>query len=252
MGQQIVRKPRTDRPARLRRLYSRGRQLDQPTAGQQPGGGRWSAPVNRAVDLWADGVDLSSDSPTRNPRATQSQGPRPSYPCHHEEHLMIITRTAWPGSSVVQSAIERPTAMRLAQTEYQRVADAVDALRPEDWTRPTDCTAWDVRQLVAHIAGQTNLFSTPGAGTPNVRSQGPATTRPSRGRRPDRIPGRRAAATSARGAACRIASRRPARGQGPPLDSRLPARQPPTGGGDRQRCTGHMVPQLPHRCNPHP
>jgi len=74
---------------------------------------------------------------------------------------MIITTTTWPGTSVVQPRIERPTAMRLAQTEYQRVTDAVDALQPEDWTRPTDCTEWDVRQLVAHIAGQANLFSTP-------------------------------------------------------------------------------------------
>jgi uncharacterized protein (TIGR03083 family) len=74
---------------------------------------------------------------------------------------MIITTTTWPGASVVQPGIERPTAMRLAQTEYQRVTDAVDALQAEDWTRPTDCTAWDVRQLVSHIAGQANLFSTP-------------------------------------------------------------------------------------------
>ena len=74
---------------------------------------------------------------------------------------MIITTTTWPGLSAVQPMIERPTAMRLAQTEHQRVTDAVDALQPEDWTRPTDCTAWDVRQLVAHIAGQANLFSTP-------------------------------------------------------------------------------------------
>ena len=37
----------------------------------------------------------------------------------------------------------------------------VDALQAEDWSRPTDCTAWDVRQLVAHIIGQANLFSTP-------------------------------------------------------------------------------------------
>jgi uncharacterized protein (TIGR03083 family) len=51
--------------------------------------------------------------------------------------------------------------MRLARTEYQRVTDAVDALQAEDWSRPTDCTAWDVRQLVAHIVGQANLFSTP-------------------------------------------------------------------------------------------
>ncbi len=66
---------------------------------------------------------------------------------------MNTTTTTWPGLTVVQPAIERPTAMRLAQTEYQRVTDAVDALQLEDWSRPTDCTEWDVRQLVAHIVG---------------------------------------------------------------------------------------------------
>jgi uncharacterized protein (TIGR03083 family) len=69
--------------------------------------------------------------------------------------------TTWPGPTTVRPAIARPTAMRLAQTEYQRVTDAVDALRPEDWTRPTDCTAWDVRQLVSHIAGHAQLVTTP-------------------------------------------------------------------------------------------
>ena len=55
------------------------------------------------------------------------------------------TRTmTWPGLSVLQSAIERPAATRLAETEYQRVTDAVDALQLEDWTRPTDCTEWDL------------------------------------------------------------------------------------------------------------
>jgi uncharacterized protein (TIGR03083 family) len=74
---------------------------------------------------------------------------------------MNTATVTWPAAHVVQPAIERPQAMRLAKTEYQRVTDAVDALRPDDWTRPTDCTAWDVRQLVAHIVGQANLFSTP-------------------------------------------------------------------------------------------
>lgn len=71
------------------------------------------------------------------------------------------TTTIWPGADIVQPAIDRPTAMRLAETEYQRVADAVDALGPDDWTRPTDCTAWDVRQLVAHIAGMAKSASSP-------------------------------------------------------------------------------------------
>jgi hypothetical protein len=59
---------------------------------------------------------------------------------------MNTTTTTWPGSSIVQPAIERPIAMRLAETEYQRVTDAVDALQLEDWSRPTDCTEWDVRR----------------------------------------------------------------------------------------------------------
>jgi uncharacterized protein (TIGR03083 family) len=74
---------------------------------------------------------------------------------------MNTTTTTWPGPDVIQPAIERPTAMRLAETEYQRVTDAVDALHPEDWSRPTECTEWDVRQLVAHIVGQANLLSSP-------------------------------------------------------------------------------------------
>jgi uncharacterized protein (TIGR03083 family) len=74
---------------------------------------------------------------------------------------MNATTTTWPGPSLVLPAIQRPTAMRLAQTEYQRVTDAVEALGPEDWTRPTDCIAWNVFQLVSHIAGQAELVSTP-------------------------------------------------------------------------------------------
>jgi hypothetical protein len=49
---------------------------------------------------------------------------------------MNTPTTTWPGPNVIQPGIERPTAMRLAETEYQRVTAAVDALRPEDWTRP--------------------------------------------------------------------------------------------------------------------
>lgn len=74
---------------------------------------------------------------------------------------MNTTTGTWPGRHTVQAAIARPTAMRLAETEYERVADAVDALAPDGWTRPTDCTAWDVRQLVAHITGMAKFASTP-------------------------------------------------------------------------------------------
>jgi AcrR family transcriptional regulator len=41
-----------------------------------PGGTRWSALLDRAVDLWADGVGLPPDPLTKDQRATQPQGPR--------------------------------------------------------------------------------------------------------------------------------------------------------------------------------
>lgn len=50
-------------------------------------------------------------------------------------------------------ALDRRTAMTLAADEYRRYADAVAALDPDAWTRPTACTLWDVRQMTAHVVG---------------------------------------------------------------------------------------------------
>ena len=41
-----------------------------------PGGTRWSALLDRAIDIWADGVGLPPDSSTRRRRAASPQGPR--------------------------------------------------------------------------------------------------------------------------------------------------------------------------------
>lgn len=49
--------------------------------------------------------------------------------------------------------LEHGEAMWLAATEYERFLEAVEGFRPEDWPRPTDCELWDVRALVAHVAG---------------------------------------------------------------------------------------------------
>jgi AcrR family transcriptional regulator len=40
-----------------------------------PGGTRWSVLLDRAIDIWADGVGLPPDPPATNRWATQSQGP---------------------------------------------------------------------------------------------------------------------------------------------------------------------------------
>ncbi len=49
--------------------------------------------------------------------------------------------------------MDRRTAMRLAADEYARFAEAVAELADGDWTKPTECPAWDVRQLVCHVVG---------------------------------------------------------------------------------------------------
>ena len=49
--------------------------------------------------------------------------------------------------------LEHDEAMRLAATEYERFLDAVRALTADDWTKPTDCTLWDVRAMVGHNLG---------------------------------------------------------------------------------------------------
>ena len=52
-------------------------------------------------------------------------------------------------------------ARAIAETEYRRFADVLAALAPADWLRPTDCPAWDVRLLVAHVLGATEANASP-------------------------------------------------------------------------------------------
>lgn len=51
------------------------------------------------------------------------------------------------------SAVEHEEAKIIALGELARFLDLVGGLKPDDWTRPTVCTLWDVRQVVAHVAG---------------------------------------------------------------------------------------------------
>jgi uncharacterized protein (TIGR03083 family) len=52
-------------------------------------------------------------------------------------------------------------AMGLATAEYARLLAVVDGLRVEDWSRPTDCTDWDVKSMLGHILGALELQATP-------------------------------------------------------------------------------------------
>jgi uncharacterized protein (TIGR03083 family) len=66
-----------------------------------------------------------------------------------------------PTDGLVRPHLRRPLAMRLAETEYARMADTLAALGPDDWSRPTDCTLWDVRQLACHVVGMATMVTTP-------------------------------------------------------------------------------------------
>jgi uncharacterized protein (TIGR03083 family) len=46
--------------------------------------------------------------------------------------------------------LDHREAMSLAATEYARLVDLLRDLDPDDWGRPTDCTLWDVKAVVAH------------------------------------------------------------------------------------------------------
>jgi uncharacterized protein (TIGR03083 family) len=49
--------------------------------------------------------------------------------------------------------IQRAEAKTIAEEEFRRFAVLVGSLTDEDWTRPTDCTAWDVRKVALHVLG---------------------------------------------------------------------------------------------------
>lgn len=54
-------------------------------------------------------------------------------------------------------ALDRDTAFRLAATEYERFLAVLRDLDPADWSRPTECTAWDVRAMAAHVLGMAEM-----------------------------------------------------------------------------------------------
>ncbi len=50
---------------------------------------------------------------------------------------------------------------RLAEDEYRRFSHLLGALRPDEWSRPTDCERWDVRAVALHVLGSTEANASP-------------------------------------------------------------------------------------------
>src|SRR4051812_43692184 len=49
--------------------------------------------------------------------------------------------------------IKHREAMQIAEVENRKFAAALRDVRPEDWTKSTDCARWDVKGLAAHVIG---------------------------------------------------------------------------------------------------
>ena len=58
-------------------------------------------------------------------------------------------------------AIGRTEATHLARVEYDRFLALLRDLEPDVWNRPTDCTRWTVKDVAAHIVGETEAFASP-------------------------------------------------------------------------------------------
>ncbi len=60
-----------------------------------------------------------------------------------------------------QAALDRPTAKRLASTEYARFTAQLRKLTPEQWSAQTVCPAWDVHAMACHVLGMAEFSASP-------------------------------------------------------------------------------------------
>lgn len=56
--------------------------------------------------------------------------------------------------------LERPETIALAAAENEQVFELLSALDGSDWSKPTDCSLWDVRAMAAHVLGGMEAFAT--------------------------------------------------------------------------------------------
>lgn len=76
-------------------------------------------------------------------------------------------------------ATTRQEAAALMEVGLARFVELLESFAPEDWTRPTACTLWNVKEVVAHKAGSLAGFANWGEFR---RQYNPASQRPYRAR----------------------------------------------------------------------
>lgn len=64
-----------------------------------------------------------------------------------------MTTTATPISAADLSQTSPARGEELLREQLSAYTAELSGLAPEEWSRPTDCPEWDVRQIAAHVAG---------------------------------------------------------------------------------------------------
>ena len=67
--------------------------------------------------------------------------------------MVALTSTPTISDAVSIPYVTADEAFHLLQFELGRFLELVENLGPEDWSKPTACTEWEVREMVAHQAG---------------------------------------------------------------------------------------------------
>jgi uncharacterized protein (TIGR03083 family) len=67
-------------------------------------------------------------------------------------------------------ALDRPTAMTLADTAYQQFLAQLRGLSDDDWSRPTECPDWDVRAIASHVLAQAEMAASVREGVRQARA----------------------------------------------------------------------------------
>jgi uncharacterized protein (TIGR03083 family) len=94
---------------------------------------------------------------TRHGWTLRNRVPGPRRPCCHAD---VTTPTDVVDVGAVPP-LRGDDAAELAAEEYRRFGELLRLLRPEEWARPTDCPAWDVHLLAAHVLGATEANAHP-------------------------------------------------------------------------------------------
>ena len=83
--------------------------------------------------------------------------------------ITTVPRTPTLGSPR-RPALDRPAAMTLAETAYQRFLAQLRDLSDDDWSRPTDCPDWDVRAVASHVLAQAEMAASVREGVRQARA----------------------------------------------------------------------------------